>query len=316
MVFGVLFGIPLLTLGWIIIYGGINQYRSKMLIEDTPTSTARAISMGRVEVQGSSEPVDVPHEAPFSKDDCVFYRYHVDKYDQDEDGSEGTWLPVEIGTKPSRFYVNDGTGRVMVDPADAELDVRKQTWEVQAGETEPEAVQSFIEERADRFDNEEDLPGYYSTVPMYLGDEEVRQVGDFSLANGAAEIIGNESRTRRYVEESLPVGEAVYVYGYARPREGVSSPDNPENVVIENHDDLPTYWVSTASEEGLVAETGRSIWKMLVAGALIAGLGFLLFLMSLGAVAGAILFLFLSPLSLGLGWLLNQFTDLGKTRMK
>jgi len=318
MVFVTLLLIPVFALGWVLLYAGVNQYRTKMLIEDTPTSTARAISLGMAELQGSSEPFEESYEAPFSKDEVVLYRYHVDKWRQDSDSKEGgNWLPVEVGTRPSRFYLNDGTARVLVDPAEAEIDLRREVIELEAGESAPEEVRSFLADREERFENEEDLSGWTGTVPTFLGEEHVRKVGDFSMADGAAEVIGDESRKRRYVEESLPVDEEdVYVFGYAKSREGVSSPDNPENVVIENDDRLPTYRLSNEGEEALIDQTGSRIWKTVGAGAFIAGFVYLWMLVSFGPLGGTVLALLLAPLSIGLAVVINQFVDLGKTRMQ
>lgn len=318
MVFVTLMLIPVFALGWVLIYAGVNQYRTKMLIEDTPTSTARAISLGMAELEGSPEPFEGDYEAPFSKDEVVLYRYHVDKWRQDNDSAnDGDWLPVEVGTKPSRFYLDDGTGRVLVDPAEAEIDLRRETYELEAGESTPEEVQSFLEERAERFENEKDLSGWTGTVPTFLGEEHVRKVGEFSMAAGADEVVGDESRKRRYVEESLPVDEDdVYVFGYAKSREGVSSPDNPENVVIENDDRLPTFRVANKSEEEVIDQTGSGIWKSLVAGALMTGFVYLWLLVSFGPIAGTVTALLLAPLSIGLAVVVNQFVDLGKTRMQ
>jgi len=318
MVFVTLLLIPVFALGWVLLYAGVNQYRTKMLIEDTPTSTARAISLGMVELQGSPEPFEESYEAPFSKDEVVLYRYHVDKWRQDSDSKEGgDWLPVEVGTRPSRFYLNDGTARVLIDPAEAEVDLRRETYELEAGESEPEEVRSFLAERDERFENETDLSGWTGTVPTFLGEEHVRKVGDFSMADGAAAVVGDESRKRRYVEESLPVDEDdVYVFGYAKSREGVSSPDNPENVVVENDDRLPTYRIANKSEEEVIDQTGSLIWKTLGAGALITGFVYLWMLVSFGPLGGTVLALILAPLSIGFAVVVNQFVDLGKTRMK
>lgn len=316
MVFGIMFGIPVLVLGWIVLYAGVNQYRTKALIEDTPTSAVRSLALGRVEVKGRPEPAETAYRAPVSNEECVFYRYHVDKWSDSSRGA-GNWLPVEVGTKPTPFYLNDGTGRVLVDPAGAELHVRRETYEFDEGETESEAVRSFVAERDDRFETTESLSGLTSTVPDFMGERDVREVGEFDMAAGAADIVGNESRRRRYVAEYLPVDEdEVYVFGHAAAREGVSSADNAENVVVRDDDSLPAFSISSRSEDALADKIGRNVLVTLGSGAGFATVGFVILLLTAGGVVGFLIALFFTPISLGLAWALDQVIDIGKSRVR
>jgi hypothetical protein len=57
---------------------GVNRYRQRSLIADTPTSKVRSLAMGRVELQGTVEPIGETFTAPFSNDECVLYRYSIE----------------------------------------------------------------------------------------------------------------------------------------------------------------------------------------------------------------------------------------------
>ena len=93
-------------------------------IEDFPTSTIRSAYQGYVELKGIGLYFDDdPMNAPLSKRPCIWYRYKVERSKGD------SWEVVESGTSSETFMLDDGTGRVVIDPDGAEVTVRvKQTW--------------------------------------------------------------------------------------------------------------------------------------------------------------------------------------------
>jgi len=94
-------------------------------IEDHPTCTVRSAYQGYVELKGIGLYFDNdPVNAPLSKRPCIWYRYTVERRK-----SEGGWETVDSGTSSETFLLDDGTGRVVVDPDGAEVTVKvKQTW--------------------------------------------------------------------------------------------------------------------------------------------------------------------------------------------
>jgi hypothetical protein len=98
-------------------------------IEDYPTSTVRSAYQGYVELNGIGLYFDDdPMNAPLSKRPCIWYRYKVERSKGDG------WEVVETGTSSETFMLDDGTGRVVVDPDGAEVTVKvKQTWTTRSG---------------------------------------------------------------------------------------------------------------------------------------------------------------------------------------
>jgi len=98
-------------------------------IEDHPTSTVRSAYQGYVELKGIGLYFDDdPMNAPLSKRPCIWYRYKVER-----SNGEG-WEVVESGTSSETFMLDDGTGRVVIDPEGAEVTVKvKQTWTARSG---------------------------------------------------------------------------------------------------------------------------------------------------------------------------------------
>src|SRR5713226_2745919 len=112
----VLWGIIGIGIGVRLFFRGFPFLKRKRLIQDTPTSTIRGASLGAVEVSGT---VVGPYTliSPLSETDC-FYYHAVARGSSGEDKK----TKQEILYVP--FFLDDGTGRVMVDPRGAETKLR------------------------------------------------------------------------------------------------------------------------------------------------------------------------------------------------
>jgi hypothetical protein len=99
-------------------------YRTR-LIEDMPTSKARSAAQGYVELEGRGQSMDgAPIMAPLSGLPCVWFRYKVEERItiHNPKGSDYRhWHTVEQGESKETFWLEDDTGRVVVDPAGAEV---------------------------------------------------------------------------------------------------------------------------------------------------------------------------------------------------
>jgi hypothetical protein len=111
-----LWGILGIATGVFLFFRGFPFLKRKQLIQDIPTSTVRGASLGAVEVSGR---VVGPYTliAPLSETDCFYYRAVV-RGSSDEEKTPRE----EILYAP--FFLDDGTGRVMVDPRGAETQLR------------------------------------------------------------------------------------------------------------------------------------------------------------------------------------------------
>lgn len=108
--------------GVYLFYRGFRLLQRKRLIEDTPTSKIRSAAMGLVEVSGlANGPYTIP--APVSQLPCYFHRTLVWIYVQS--GKNKRWKKVVDARLHVPFYLEDETGRVLVDPSDAELDIHR-----------------------------------------------------------------------------------------------------------------------------------------------------------------------------------------------
>jgi len=268
------------SLGLLMLYGGVVQYRKRRVIRDTPTSKVRSLALGPVEIQGKPEKYEESFESPFSGDECVMYVYSVEVYSSGGPNSSGGWSTVEAGIKAAPFYVNDGTGRVLVDPDGAEKEPPVTNSYEYTDEEENEAIRRFMSESDSLFENTTDV-GITGMAELATGTD---------LRMGDTDIVGS-GRKRRYKESYLPLDSEteVYVFGRAMGREGVSSPENPENIVISRTEETPLFKISGSSEKENISDTSNLARNGAVFGFIFTVVGFAATLYTAGWIWGVAL---------------------------
>lgn len=102
-------------------FWGFGRLRRKRLIENIPTSTVRSLAMGLVELLGKARAGQkIELKSPFSLMDCVYYRYAIER--REKSGKKSQWVTILEGDSSCvSFYLDDGTGEVMVSPQGAEM---------------------------------------------------------------------------------------------------------------------------------------------------------------------------------------------------
>lgn len=99
---------------------GFRLLQRRRLILDTPLSKIRSTSMGMVEISGLAVgPYTLT--APITGRPCYYYRTKVWEWIQN--GKNKQWVMVAGECAHVPFFVDDNTGRVLVDPRGAELDL-------------------------------------------------------------------------------------------------------------------------------------------------------------------------------------------------
>ncbi len=99
---------------------GFKLLQRRRLILDTPLSKIRSAAMGMVEVSGLAVG---PYTmiAPITARPCYYYRTLVWEYKQR--GKNKEWVKVAGECMHVPFFVDDNTGRMLVDPRGADLDL-------------------------------------------------------------------------------------------------------------------------------------------------------------------------------------------------
>lgn len=101
---------------------GFRLLLRRRLILDTPLSKIRSAAMGMVEISGQAVG---PYTmiAPLTERPCYYYRTLVWEYKQN--GKNKQWVKVVGECMHVPFFVDDNTGRLLIDPRGADLDLHR-----------------------------------------------------------------------------------------------------------------------------------------------------------------------------------------------
>jgi hypothetical protein len=165
--------------GVTLFFRGFRMLRYKRLILNTPFSKVRSASMGLVEVSGTpTGPQTI--SAAITGEPCYYYRAQAWQWVDSGDGNK--WKQVLDESLSVPFFLEDSTGKVLVNPQGAELDVHRnfsdevQTSRFGKGSLIPEHIRKFVAQRgllsSDKIRLEERIikPGYPLFVYGTLGE--------------------------------------------------------------------------------------------------------------------------------------------------
>ena len=106
--------------GVILFRAGFNALQRRRLILNTPSSKVRSAALGLVEISGlACGPYTLT--APITGLPCYFYRTTVWQWKQS--GKDSEWELAAEESLHVPFYLDDNTGRVLVNPQGAEMDL-------------------------------------------------------------------------------------------------------------------------------------------------------------------------------------------------
>jgi hypothetical protein len=120
---------------------GFALLRRKRSIQDVPRCTIRSAPLGLVEVSGK---VEGPYTiiAPLSEEECFYYRSIVWCK-----GERSSWRKAAEESLAAPFFLGDGTGKIMVDPRQAETDLPPVFSEEYESDT-PDRLRHFLSRHA------------------------------------------------------------------------------------------------------------------------------------------------------------------------
>ncbi|HLW80233.1 MAG TPA: hypothetical protein VKU44_11610, partial [Terriglobia bacterium] len=111
-----------LGVGIVTFFKGFRTYREYRVIEDTPEIPIRSIPMGLVRVHGRAQGEQTV-ASPVTRTPCYFYRVDIERWKSDQHG--GSWSHYRTDLEGVKFYLEDGSGHVLVDAHGAECDLEQ-----------------------------------------------------------------------------------------------------------------------------------------------------------------------------------------------
>jgi hypothetical protein len=106
--------------GIYLFFKGFRIYREYRVLEDTPEIPIRSVAMGLVQIHGKAQGSELV-EGPVSRTQCLFYKVDIERWVQDKNG--GHWSHYKTDADGPKFYLEDVTGKVLVDAHGAEYDL-------------------------------------------------------------------------------------------------------------------------------------------------------------------------------------------------
>jgi hypothetical protein len=288
------------VVGLLVVYWGFQTYQFGRLIRDTPPEQIQSVAMGRTEVTGEIDPATRVYDQPFTPGQCVYGELKVKEYkDTADDDNDKEWKTIHTDSFSAPFYIDDGTGELLVDPdEDTIYEISEEhsvTIGVSGSESPPGPVQEFLRSGPDAGTIADDgdsfvskIKGFVGRFPLVGGDDDdnienpggdpdavdmesrdsdsdgVEHVERFEL--GSVSPTGNK---RRYIQTVLPVSDQGYVFGGATRPDVDEDVPRDEDVLLRSDPSTGEFIVSDKDEFDL-AGTYRNRSVMYIAAGVVA----------------------------------------------
>jgi|GEM_PF-1464870 len=268
-------GISLLAAGIFLFPYSLLVLHYKRMVENTPTSRVRSMAMGIVELEGRARQY-YDLKTSHSQTNCIYYRCRY--YRLQKTGKRQQWrLMRETGSGLLPFYLEDATGRVLVQPRGARILVSKARQEFNGAES----VWLPAHLRTTQTRIYEDLIAEGAKIYI-LGSARPERVGASvteRLVDRLRVLKSDPERMKSYDENGdgrIDVAEweaartdleqQVYADLLMDGRPG-------EQVVIRK----PLYgllpFIIADTEEGIIRRLGFRVWTFMIGGLVMIGLG-------------------------------------------
>ena len=271
--------------GVVLVILGFRTYRQYRILADTPQIPIRSVAMGLVHVAGKSTGGN-PLTSPLSRVPCYYYRVHVEKWVKKD--KQEKWVTTGNESAESEFYLEDETGRILVNPHHAQYDV-PHTFRGGMGPKALGSPRFFDTSLGVPVPTEQHLHAYLtgefsparaalesSSVPgaqamsKALGVAQKMQALGVSIGDGALRLDFGVEQSYRFTETCLVAARPCQVLGTCA--ENPSPAEENDRNLIKRGENEKTFLITTQTEKGIAKSLRlRAVLMLLIGNALILG---------------------------------------------
>lgn len=254
--------IPLLAGVFLFRLGG--TYRRKyQLLGQTPVAPIGTIAPGFVHLRGTVA-CQEPLVSPLTQMPCCYYLTSIARLTRYTQGvaTQKTYTTIYSEPSAKAFYLDDGTGKVQVDPHGAEYDV-PQTFVTYVNTDKPGLTGTVMDSSVSNgTPSEQRLRDY---IAKHASDPagRVHVAGNPALEQRIADAMAAEATSYRLTEHCLLDKQACSVLGTC---DGSSTSANAAARLVHKGTAQPSFVITSRTDQ---QEAGR--WRMRAMGAMVGG---------------------------------------------
>jgi hypothetical protein len=219
-----------------LIYSGVKKHLFVQKINNLPTSKAEGAAIGLVELCGKARCHD-PTVSPLSKADCAYWRIHAEYY---RPGRRGGWMEMFFRDSSKPFYLEDETGKMLVDPTGADIDIPRDKF-----------CEGYISGRGE-------LGMGHTPMPA----EALEFINGLDIG-GKAIFMSRQYENVRISEYHIAEGDPLFVLGSAEPQAGAAT--GIRDIIVKKGRDKLLY-ISDTGERKVVQKFSREVYLYILGG--------------------------------------------------
>jgi len=223
--------------GLVWFFKGFGLYREYRVLADTPEIPIRSVAMGLVDIHGQAKGQETI-SSPVSKTPCFFYKVDVEKWVRDRSG--GHWSHAATEAKGLRFYLEDATGKVLVDAHGAELDLIR-TARRETGGSSGFSLRSV-------FSGDEDDSSL--TSDSWVSESDLADYAESATGGSLLSDLGIGSSPRYRLSEYCILPEQWYDIAGTCVENPAPQDEHDRNMIVKGQNE-PTFLISWRSERDL-----------------------------------------------------------------
>jgi len=243
----------LFLFGLVLIIGGVQRYLLSQKIKNTPTSKVRSAAVGLVELAGKARCKDTIL-SPISNMRSIYWRVKGEYY---QPGKHGGWRDIYNASSSEPFYLEDDTGKMLIEPKEAEVDIPSDFFS--EGHLSEGGIMGMFKARL----LDQKVLAFLAATPA--ANQAFRNHSGYNL---------------RITEWFIAEGDPLYVLGSAEPQKGPMSATAHENLIVKKNQTDGIMYVTDSGETKAAEKVAGGIWWMLGLGFIMAAIGLFLLLSS------------------------------------